>query len=30
MNLALMLYDVIYGQSADWSFALKDNVSRVS
>jgi len=30
MNLVLMFYDVIYGQSADWSFALKDSVSRLS
>ena len=30
MNLVYIFYDVIYVQSAGWSFALKDTVSRLS
>ena len=30
MNLVFIFYDVIYGQSADWNFALMDKVSRLS
>ena len=30
MNLDFIFYDVIFGQSSDWSFALTDKVSRLS